>query len=160
MSSSPRSATSTGSTIADSTARSPRATPRHPSRVRSRLLPSNSTRPRGGYPIVRAVTEPGAIQGVRVNGIGPDMTETPQVRYSEWVPKEQQPLWPVWVPVGRVGEPVDQARVLLFLASDLSAFVTGLTIPTDGGTQAAGGWYRSNSRGPDRPAWTNRPLSP
>jgi meso-butanediol dehydrogenase / (S,S)-butanediol dehydrogenase / diacetyl reductase len=99
-------------------------------------------------------------QGVRVNGIGPDLTETPQVRYSEWVPPEQQSLWPIWAPVGRVGEPVDQARVLLFLASDLSAFVTGLTIPTDGGTQAAGGWYRSSSRGPDRPAWTNRPLSP
>ena len=98
--------------------------------------------------------------GVRVNGIGPDMTETPQVRYSEWVPKEQQSLWPVWVPVRRVGEPADQARVLLFLASDLSAFVTGLTIPTDGGTAAAGGWYHSDSRGPDRPAWTNRPVNP
>ena len=33
--------------------------------------------------------------------------------------------------------PVDQARVLLFLASDLSAFVTGHTIPTDGGSEVA-----------------------
>jgi NAD(P)-dependent dehydrogenase (short-subunit alcohol dehydrogenase family) len=98
--------------------------------------------------------------GVRVNGIAPDVTETPQVRYSEWVPAEQQAMWPVWVPVGRVGTPEDQARVLLFLASDLSGFVTGATIPTDGGTGAAGGWYRSTSRGPDRPPWTNRPLNP
>ena len=30
--------------------------------TRSRLLPSNSTRPRGGYPIARAVMEPGTIQ--------------------------------------------------------------------------------------------------
>ncbi|HYL53703.1 MAG TPA: SDR family oxidoreductase [Acidimicrobiia bacterium] len=95
--------------------------------------------------------------GVRVNGIGPDVTETLQVPYSRWVPPEQSELWPMWVPVGRMGVPDDQARVLLFLASDLSQFVTGHTIPTDGGTAAAGGWFRSASR-PDR--WTNRPIAP
>jgi NAD(P)-dependent dehydrogenase (short-subunit alcohol dehydrogenase family) len=95
--------------------------------------------------------------GVRVNGIGPDVTETLQVPYSRWVPPEQTELWPMWVPVGRMGVPDDQARVLLFLASDLSEFVTGHTIPTDGGTAAAGGWFRSASR-PDR--WTNRPVAP
>jgi NAD(P)-dependent dehydrogenase (short-subunit alcohol dehydrogenase family) len=96
--------------------------------------------------------------GVRVNGIGPDVTESLQVPYSRWLPPEQQELWPLWVPVGRMGVPDDQARVLLFLASDLSAFVTGHTIPTDGGTGAAGGWFRSESR-PGR-TWTNRPLNP
>jgi NAD(P)-dependent dehydrogenase (short-subunit alcohol dehydrogenase family) len=96
--------------------------------------------------------------GVRVNGIGPDVTESLQVPYSSWLPPEQQQLWPLWVPVGRMGVPVDQARVLLFLASDLSAFVTGHTIPTDGGTGAAGGWFRSESR-PGR-TWTNRPVNP
>jgi NAD(P)-dependent dehydrogenase (short-subunit alcohol dehydrogenase family) len=96
--------------------------------------------------------------GVRVNGIGPDVTESIQVPYSNWVPAEQAHLWPQWVPVGRKGEPVDQARVLLFLASDLSAFITGHTIPTDGGTGAASGWVRSNSR-PGR-VWTNRPVAP
>ena len=35
---------------------------RHPGGVRGRLLPSNSTRPRGGHPIARAVMEPGAVQ--------------------------------------------------------------------------------------------------
>ncbi len=95
--------------------------------------------------------------GVRVNGIGPDVTETLQVPYSRWVPPDQTDLWPTWVPVGRMGVPDDQARVLLFLASDLSEFVTGHTIPTDGGTAAAGGWFRSASR-PDR--WTNRPVAP
>jgi NAD(P)-dependent dehydrogenase (short-subunit alcohol dehydrogenase family) len=94
--------------------------------------------------------------GVRVNGIGPDVTESLQVPYSEWVPAEQQHLWPVWVPVVRMGEPVDQARVLLFLASDLSLFITGHTLPTDGGTAAAGGWFRSTTR-PGR-TWTNRPV--
>ncbi len=98
------------------------------------------------------------IHGVRVNGIGPDVTETLQVPYSSWVPEEHQHMWPAWVPVGRVGTPDDQARVALFLASDLSGFVTGHTIPTDGGTAAAGGWFRSQAR--RGRSWTNRPAAP
>ncbi|HEY2504605.1 MAG TPA: SDR family oxidoreductase [Mycobacterium sp.] len=96
--------------------------------------------------------------GVRVNGIGPDVTESLQVPYSQWLSAEEQIQWPRWVPVGRMGLPEDQARVILFLASDLSAFVTGHTIPTDGGTGAAGGWFRSSRRA-DR-EWTNRPIAP
>jgi NAD(P)-dependent dehydrogenase (short-subunit alcohol dehydrogenase family) len=96
--------------------------------------------------------------GVRVNAIGPDVTESLQVPYSQWLSADEQAQWPQWVPVGRMGLPEDQARVILFLASDLSAFVTGHTIPTDGGTGAAGGWFRS-SRRPDR-EWTNRPVEP
>ena len=96
--------------------------------------------------------------GVRVNAIGPDVTESLQVPYSQWLSAEEQLQWPRWVPVGRMGLPDDQARVILFLASELSAFVTGHTIPTDGGTGAAGGWFRS-ARRPDR-EWTNRPFAP
>jgi NAD(P)-dependent dehydrogenase (short-subunit alcohol dehydrogenase family) len=96
--------------------------------------------------------------GVRVNAIGPDVTDSLQVPYSQWLSAEEQAQWPQWVPVGRMGLPEDQAQVILFLASDLSAFVTGHTIPTDGGTVAAGGWFRS-SRRPDR-EWTNRPVAP
>ncbi len=96
--------------------------------------------------------------GVRVNGVGPDVTESLQVPYSQWLSAEEQAQWPHWVPVGRMGLPEDQARVILFLASDLSGFVTGHTIPTDGGTSAAGGWFRS-SRRPGRD-WTNRPFAP
>ncbi len=96
--------------------------------------------------------------GVRVNAIAPDVTESLQVPYSQWLTAEENEQWPRWVPVGRMGLPEDQARVILFLASDLSAFVTGHTIPTDGGTGAAGGWFRSTRR-PDR-QWTNRPIAP
>lgn len=96
--------------------------------------------------------------GVRVNAIGPDVTESLQVPYSQWLSAEEQTQWPQWVPVGRMGLAEDQARVILFLASDLSGFVTGHTIPTDGGTGAAGGWFRS-SRRPER-EWTNRPIAP
>ena len=96
--------------------------------------------------------------GVRVNAIGPDVTESLQVPYSQWLSAEEQLQWPQWVPVGRMGVAEDQAGVILFLASELSAFVTGHTIPTDGGTGAAGGWFRSSRRA-DR-EWTNRPIAP
>jgi NAD(P)-dependent dehydrogenase (short-subunit alcohol dehydrogenase family) len=98
-----------------------------------------------------------AGHGVRVNGIAPDMTETLQLPFSRWIPAEQEYLWPTWVPVGRVGVAEDQARAVLFLASDQSGFITGHTIPVDGGTAAAGGWYRSQ-RKPS--GWTNAPIDP
>jgi NAD(P)-dependent dehydrogenase (short-subunit alcohol dehydrogenase family) len=97
-----------------------------------------------------------ASRGVRVNAIAPDVTQTIQVDYERTVPAELRDRWPIWVPVGRVGVPADNADVVLFLASDLSRFVTGHTIPTDGGTLAAGGWFRTFTRG----SWTNRPRNP
>ena len=97
--------------------------------------------------------------GVRVNGIGPDVTDSIQVPYDKLVRSEHQHLWSQWVPIGRMGVPRDQARVILFLASDLSAFITGVTIPTDGGTAAAGGWFRTD-QGVGRRTWTNRPIAP
>jgi NAD(P)-dependent dehydrogenase (short-subunit alcohol dehydrogenase family) len=82
--------------------------------------------------------------GIRVNGIGPDLTQTPQVDYvTGW--EEVDHLWPAWAPAGRLGWPEDQARVALFLASDLSSFITGHNIPVDGGTKAGGGWFYSPS---------------
>ena len=97
--------------------------------------------------------------GVRVNGIAPDVTDSIQVPYDRMVRPEHEHLWPQWVPVGRMGVPRDQARIILFLASDLAAFITGHTIPTDGGTAAAGGWFRSTDNTGGR-AWTNRPIAP
>jgi len=82
--------------------------------------------------------------GVRVNGIGPDLTQTPQVDYLTGY-EDYDALWTSWAPVGRLGWPEDQARVALFLASDMSGFVTGHNIPVDGGTKAGSGWYYSPS---------------
>ncbi|MDJ0850012.1 MAG: SDR family NAD(P)-dependent oxidoreductase [Myxococcota bacterium] len=97
-----------------------------------------------------------AARGVRVNAIAPDVTETPQTPYDRWLSQEERALVPSWVPVGRIGRPADAARVVLFLASDDARFVTGHTIPVDGGTLAASGWYRK----PGRERWTNRPRHP
>jgi NAD(P)-dependent dehydrogenase (short-subunit alcohol dehydrogenase family) len=92
---------------------------------------------------------------VRVNAIAPDVTETLQVPYSRWVGPDDEHLIPTWVPLGRFGQPRDVAGVALFLASELSEFVTGTTVHVDGGTFAAGGWFPTEEGG-----WTNRPRRP
>lgn len=95
-------------------------------------------------------------RGVRVNGIAPDLTQTPQVDYRAGITPEQEKMWESWAPLGRLGLPEDQADAVLFLASDLSRFVTGHTLPTDGGSLAGGGWFWS----PSRRRWVNRPNDP
>ncbi len=92
--------------------------------------------------------------GIRVNGIGPDLTQSPQVDYLAGY-EDNDHLWAAWAPVGRLGWPEDQARVALFLASDLSSFVTGHNVPVDGGTRAGGGWFFSPAEG----RFVNRPRN-
>jgi 3-oxoacyl-[acyl-carrier protein] reductase len=80
--------------------------------------------------------------GIRVNAIAPDAIVTS----GDEGAREQMlaggaRFEAVYVPpLGRIGSPAEAASVVLFLASDLSSFVTGATIPVDGGTRAAGGW--------------------
>jgi hypothetical protein len=57
------------------------------------------------------------------------------------------------IPLGRFGTPDDHAGAALFLASELSSWVTGTTLPVDGGAIAASGFYRLPSG-----AWTNAPI--
>ena len=87
----------------------------------------------------------------------PSTLTRPTARGQARTPADSPASIPTWVPLGRLGEPDDVAGAALFLASDLGAFVTGTTIHCDGGTYAAGGWYRT--RHGARP-WTNRPLDP
>ena len=44
------------------------------------------------------------------------------------------------VPVGRVGQPEEVAAAVCFLASEAAGFVTGVTIPVDGGLGMGGGF--------------------
>ena len=113
---------------------------------------ANATNP-GGEPVYAAMKAAVAHfttslaatvgrDGLRVNGVGPDLTQTPQVDYISRS-EGHEDLWESWAPVGRLGWPTDQARVALFLASDMSSFVTGHNIPVDGGTLAGGRWFFS-----------------
>jgi NAD(P)-dependent dehydrogenase (short-subunit alcohol dehydrogenase family) len=94
--------------------------------------------------------------GVRVNAIAPDLADTPQTPAERMLGGRDPKLIESWVPLGRFGDVSDYADVVLFLASDQSRFVTGHTIPVDGGTLAASGWYRKASGN----GWTNLPDAP
>ncbi len=84
--------------------------------------------------------------GVRVNAVAPDMAATLQTPAQMMLRGRDAADLPRWIPLGRLGEPADYADVVLFLASEDSRFVTGQSVAVDGGTLAAGGWYRSKSR--------------
>jgi NAD(P)-dependent dehydrogenase (short-subunit alcohol dehydrogenase family) len=92
--------------------------------------------------------------GIRVNAIAPEATDTPQVPLHRFISPDEKSLISLWVPLGRYGEPDDTAGAALYLASDLSKWVTGTTVHVDGGCLAAAGWFRQK----DQNTWTNRPI--
>lgn len=94
--------------------------------------------------------------GIRVNAIAPDLTDTPQTSAEAMLRGRDAEQVPLWIPLGRFGAPEDHADVVAFLASDAARFVTGQTIPVDGGTLAASGWYRRE----DGKGFTNMPDHP
>lgn len=75
-------------------------------------------------------------RGIRVNCIAPDLIPTPGIGDP-----------PLRAPLARNGHVDDVAGAAVFLASDLSRFVTGATLHVDGGGFAAGGWRRSPDGG-------------
>ena len=94
-----------------------------------------------------------APRGVRVNAIAPETTDTSQVPVQDWISESQRDKIEYMIPLGRFGRPDDHAGAVLFLASELSSWVTGITLPVDGGAIAASGCYRLPSGG-----WTNAPV--
>jgi 3-oxoacyl-[acyl-carrier protein] reductase len=92
-------------------------------------------------------------EGIRVNAIAPETTESEAIQPSKWIRPEDLGAIPSAIPLGRFGTPADAAGCAVFLASDLSAWVTGTTIHLDGGALAAAGWHRLENG-----AWTNAPV--
>ena len=72
-----------------------------------------------------------ARQHINVNLIAPGVIEVD--RYFEANPNYDRDTWAKMVPWGRVGHPLDVAKVAAFLASDEAEFVTGQIIYVDGG---------------------------
>lgn len=80
-----------------------------------------------------------APHGIRVNALAPDICVTEGLRNV--MDEESQERAKLIVPLGRLGEPDDLGGVAVFLACDLSRYLTGETLHVDGGTHASGGWY-------------------
>jgi 3-oxoacyl-[acyl-carrier protein] reductase len=94
-----------------------------------------------------------APHNIRVNCIAPDAipTEGLAERYPELANDE---AYRHNVPLARAGTVDEVAGVAVFLASGLSSFVTGVTIPVEGGMLSAGGWLHHPTRG-----WTTDPTA-
>jgi glucose 1-dehydrogenase len=69
---------------------------------------------------------------IRVNSVAPGAIRTPINRSAWGTPAAMEKLLTL-IPYGRIGETGDVANVVLFLASDLSDYITGATIYVDGG---------------------------
>jgi NAD(P)-dependent dehydrogenase (short-subunit alcohol dehydrogenase family) len=98
-------------------------------------LPNSAayTTSKGG---VRALTKALAIElsplGVRVNAIGPGLIATPLNAKARENPAYMK-NFEGRIPLGRIGTPEDIAPVAVFLASDMARYISGVTLPVDGG---------------------------
>jgi 3-oxoacyl-[acyl-carrier protein] reductase len=71
-----------------------------------------------------------AKAGVRVNAVQPGLIRTAM---TEAMPRRAWDAKMAEIPLGRAGEPAEVAQVVLFLASDMSTYVTGTVIEVTGG---------------------------
>jgi len=98
-------------------------------------LPNSAayTASKGG---VRLLTKALAIElgpmGIRVNAIGPGFTATPLNADARQNP-EYMANFTGRIPLGRIGAPEDVALPAVFLASEMARYITGVTLPVDGG---------------------------
>jgi acetoacetyl-CoA reductase len=89
----------------------------------------------GEIGFTKALAQENARKGVTVNAICPGYIGTEMVRA---VPKDvlEKNILPQ-IPVGRLGEPEEIARSVLFLAADEAGFITGSTLTVNGGQYLA-----------------------
>ncbi len=78
----------------------------------------------------KSVAQELGSRNIRCNAIAPGFVETDMTHYLKEGGNEQ---WLSQIPLGRYGKPDEIANVALFLASELSAYVTGQVIAVDGG---------------------------
>jgi len=80
---------------------------------------------------------------IRVNTIAPETTDSEQVPLNVLIRPQYKDVAALPIPLGRYGVPQDHAGAAVFLATDMSSWITGTTIHVDGGGLAAGGFQRT-----------------
>jgi NAD(P)-dependent dehydrogenase (short-subunit alcohol dehydrogenase family) len=74
-------------------------------------------------------------EGIRVNAVAPGVIDTPMLRLMD-DPAAGREYLGTRVPLRRLGTAEEVAEVIVFLSSDLAAYVTGATVVVDGGATA------------------------
>jgi glucose 1-dehydrogenase len=82
--------------------------------------------------LMKTIAQELAPRGIRVNGLAPGATRTP-INTAAWSTPEAYEALMRLVPYKRIGEPDDIARAAVWLASDDSDYVNGVTLFVDGG---------------------------
>jgi 3-oxoacyl-[acyl-carrier protein] reductase len=94
----------------------------------------------GVLQLMRTLALEGARFGIRANAICPVWTDTPMVdsfvKTMGLSPQAGRERLVKDIPLGRLATPLDVANACLYLASDEAAFITGVTLPVDGGHTA------------------------
>ena len=106
-----------------------------------------------------------APDNIRVNTIAPDYIATPgldsPVGQAGTANEDTAALQHrIATPMGRIGTFEDAGGCALFLASNLSSFVTGSTLHPDGGALASAGWFNWPNGGLLEPSAPRRPGPP
>jgi NAD(P)-dependent dehydrogenase (short-subunit alcohol dehydrogenase family) len=104
--------------------------------VRTPNSAAYTTSKHGVLGFTRALAAELGRDGVRVNAIGPGMVETPINAQARAANPEFVRIFLDHTPLGRAGKPEDIVGPAIFLASDLSQYVTGHIIMADGGYHA------------------------
>ena len=104
--------------------------------VRTPNSPAYTTSKHGVLGFTRALAAELGKDGVRVNAIGPGFIETPLNAGTRASNPDAVKMFIDHTPLGRAGKPEDIVGPAIFLASDLSAYVTGSIVMADGGYRA------------------------
>jgi 3-oxoacyl-[acyl-carrier protein] reductase len=101
--------------------------------LRTPSSPAYTASKHGVLGFTRALAAELGKDGVRVNAIGPGFIETPLNEKMRATNPELVKIFVDHTPLGRAGKPEDIVGPAIFLASDLSAYVTGSIVMADGG---------------------------
>lgn len=82
--------------------------------------------------LMKSLAQELAPMKIRVNSVAPGAISTPINLHSRDTPEEVEKLLKL-IPYGRIGEPEDVGRAIVWLASDASDYVTGTSLVIDGG---------------------------
>jgi NAD(P)-dependent dehydrogenase (short-subunit alcohol dehydrogenase family) len=101
------------------------------------IVPAYGAAKAGVVQLTKTLAVAWARHGIRVNAVAPGVIETDMT--APMLPFEELTA-PILArtPMGRFGTPADVAPVVLFLASPAARYITGQTIPVDGGFSVQG----------------------
>jgi len=104
-------------------------------------LVSNKPQPQAAYNsskaavfmLTRSLAGEWSGRGLRINSVSPGYIGTELVQEVLKQSDEWRSIWHSMTPMGRIGEPEDVAKAVLFLASDMATYATGTNLVIDGG---------------------------